>query len=135
MNKSKGKKTCEHPDRLTHNGKQCSLDAFRRCRAHFLKRGYLSDVFDVTLWGAGMEGKEWRKVLQDLGIKVKRWIDIDPNKIGQTIHHARVDSPDDLTPGCGPMLITIGARGARQLVREKCNEIGLAEGSDYVCVT
>jgi glycosyltransferase involved in cell wall biosynthesis len=125
----------EHTDRLTHTGSQCSLDAFRRCRAHHLKRGYLKELSSVTLWGVGLEGKEWRKVLLDVGIAVHHWIDIDPGKLGQTIHGAEVAEPDSLKPGCGPMLITIGVRGARRLVREKCHELGLIEGRDYICVT
>jgi len=125
----------EHQVRLTHMADEFSLQSFRRCKAHYLKMSYLEHHSEVTLWGAGLEGKAWRKALQDIGINIGRWIDIDPNKIGQTIHHARVDAPDDLEPGCGPMLISIGARGARQLVREKCTERGLTEGIDFVCVT
>lgn len=125
----------EHPDRLTHTSEHCSLDAFRRCKAHFLKRDYLKDCNKVTLWGAGIEGKAWRKTLIAENIEVGSWIDIDPGKIGQIIHKAKVADPDSLQPDHGPMLITIGARGARQLVRNKCQELGLIETVDFVCVT
>ncbi len=125
----------EHADRLTHTADEFSLDAFRRCKAFHLKKSLLKDKRSVTLWGVGIEGKAWRKVLLDIGIDVHHWIDIDPGKIGQTIHGAKVAEPDSLKPGCGPMLITIGARGARDLVREKCQELGLIESKDYICVT
>ncbi len=125
----------EHGDRLTHTSDAFTLDAFRRCKAHYLKQGFLKGCATVTLWGVGMEGKAWRKVLNAVGIEVSRWIDIDPGKIGQTIHRTQVADPDSLRQGCGPMLITIGARGARSLVRAKCAELGLEEGTDYVCVT
>lgn len=125
----------EHASRMTHTSGICSLESFRRCKASFLKQTYLRNTTAITLWGAGLEGKAWRKVLNEFGIRVRRWIDIDSKKIGQTIHQATVDSPGSLRPGCGPMLITIGTRGARRLVREKCGELGLTEGLDYICVT
>jgi len=125
----------EHPVRLTHQAEEFSLDAFRRCKAHFLQQSYLKGHTKVTLWGVGQEGKAWRKVLLAAGIDVVHWIDVDPGKIGQIIHQAPVTTPETLKPDCGPMLITIGARGARQQVREKCTELGLTEGANYVCVT
>ena len=125
----------EHAIRLTHQADEFSLESFRRCKAHYLKKSYLAKNDNVTLWGTGQEGKAWRKVLANVGVQVSHWIDIDPKKIGQTIHRARVSDPDSLKPGQGPMLITIGARDARHLVREKCSELGLTEGDDYVCVT
>ncbi|PLX81369.1 MAG: glycosyl transferase [Desulfuromonas sp.] len=125
----------EHGNRLTHLAEEFTLNAFRRCKAHYLKQSYLKDYDTVTLWGSGLEGKEWRKTLEKLKITVHRWIDIDPRKIGQTIHGAKVEDPDVLKPGSGPMLITIGVRGARELVRQKSAELGLVEGVDYVCVT
>jgi len=125
----------EHKIRLTHLADEFSLDSFRRCKVHYLRESYLKGHDTVTLWGTGQEGKAWRKVLKAAGIRVVHWIDIDPNKIGQTIHQAAVTNPDSLRPGCGPMLITIGARGARPLVRKKCAEMGLTEGTDFVCVT
>ena len=125
----------EHRDRLTHTAEEFSLDSFRRCKAHYLKQSYLKESDNVTLWGAGMEGKAWRKVLLEEGVVVSRWIEVDPGKIGQIIHGAPVAAPESLKPWGGPMLITIGARGARDLVREKCDDLGLIEGSDFVCVT
>jgi len=125
----------DHPDRLTRTSPAFSLEAFRTCRAHFLCRGFLSGVASVTLWGAGLEGKAWRKTLLRHDIQVNRWVEIDPNKIGQTIHGAPVDPIDTLAPGQGPMLITIGARSARAQVREFAASKGLREGKDYLCVT
>jgi len=125
----------DHPQRLTRTSQAFSLDAFRTCRLHYLRRDYLREVRQVTLWGAGKEGKAWRRLLEQQGISVRRWIDVDPRKLGQRIHGALVEPPEALTPGCGPMLITIGVRSARALVRQRGVELGLVEGVDYVCVT
>lgn len=125
----------DHADRLTRTSPAFTLQAFRRCRAHYLKQGYLAGHDKVTLWGAGVEGKAWRQTLEELGIKVTRWIEIDPRKIGQQIHEAPVVSIDALAPGQGPMLITIGSRAARPQVREFAVARGLHEGIDFLCVT
>jgi len=125
----------DHPERLTRTSPAFSLQAFRDCRAHYLRQGYLAGHTAVTLWGAGQEGKAWRKTLRALGVEVTRWIEIDPRKIGQVIHGAPVTAIDALAPGQGPMLITIGAREARPQVRKFAAARGLREGVDYLCVT
>ena len=125
----------DHPDRLTRTSEAFSLQAFRTCRAHYLVQGYLKEHREVTLWGAGQEGKAWRKTLQKHNIRVKRWVEIDPKKIGQTIHDAPVVSIEALAANQGPMLITIGAKGAREQVRQFTAQRGLIEGEDFLCVT
>ncbi len=125
----------DRPQRLTRTADNCSLDAFRRCKAHFLRRRWLADVGQVWLWGAGMEGKFWRKILNETGIEVSGWIDIDPRKIGQQIHRARVIAPEQIPIKHPPILICVGVRGARQQIRDYCNSSGLVEGQDYICVT
>ncbi|PLY01391.1 MAG: glycosyl transferase [Desulfuromonas sp.] len=125
----------DHPDRLTRTSPAFTLQAFRTCRAHYLRQAYLAGHDSVTLWGAGKEGKAWRKTLENIGIRVSRWVEIDRRKIGQRIHSAPVVSFDALAPGQGPMLITIGARAARPQVREFAAARGLREGHDFICVT
>jgi len=125
----------DHAQRITRTSPGCTLEAFRACRLHYLRRDYLRDSKHITLWGAGSEGKAWQRLLQENNIAVQRWIEVDPRKIGQTIHNAPVDPHETLQPGCGPMLITIGVRAARALVRDYCAQRGLLEGKDYVCVT
>ena len=103
--------------------------------AHHLRQGFLREVAAVTLIGAGQEGRTWRKVLAEVGIVVRRWVDLDPRKVGRTLHGAPVVAADTVKPGTGPMLVTIGTRGARALVRQWATDRGLVEGADYVCVT
>ena len=125
----------DRPERLTRTASNCSLDAFRRCKTHFLRRSYLKQRNSVWIWGAGMEGKLWRKVLHTEGIAVAGWIDIDPKKIGQTIHHSPVIAPNEIRRPSEPILVCVGARGARQLIRDFCDGRKLKEGKDYLCVT
>jgi len=125
----------DRPERLTRTAEHCTLEAFRSCRIHHLQRGFLAGDRGLTLWGAGLEGKAWRLALAAVGISVRRWVEIDPRKIGQTIHGAPVVGVDTLTPGQGRILVTIGARGARAEVRRLAANRGLVEGVDFLCVT
>lgn len=125
----------ERPERLTRTAANCSADAFRACKVHHLKNGFLRDHGRVTLWGAGLEGKAWRRILAAEGIAVNRWAEVDRRKIGQTIHAAPVVPIDELRPGSGPILVTVGAKGARAQVRAWAAQRRLAEGRDFVCVT
>lgn len=125
----------DRPQRLTRTAPNCTAEAFRLCKVHHLCAGYLRGAKEVTLWGAGMEGKAWRLALAGAGIRVRRWIEVNPNKIGQSIHGAPVEPINVLKPGAGPLLVTVGAKGARAQVRNYALEAGLAEGRDFVCVT
>lgn len=125
----------DHPRRLTRSGNDYSLAAFRACKAHHLRRDFLAGIDEVTLWGAGVEGKAWRSALQSEGIAVRRWIEVDQRKIGQIIHGAPVVGVEELIPDDGRTLVTVGAKGAREQVRAFAAQAGLVEGDDFVCVT
>ncbi|TYO99484.1 glycosyl transferase family 2 [Geothermobacter ehrlichii] len=125
----------DRPDRLTRRSPRCSLEAFRACRLHHLRQGFLLRARKIALWGAGIEGKAWRRLLVGQGFEIVLWIDIDPRKIGQIIHGAPVIAPDAVRIRRQPTLITIGARGAREQVRRWAARQNLNEGRDYLCVT
>lgn len=125
----------DHPRRLTRSGNGYSLAAFRTCKVHHLRRDFLAGIDEVTLWGAGVEGKAWRQALTAAGVAVRRWAEVDPRKIGQVIHGAPVVGIETLRPGDGRILVTVGAKGAREQVRSFAARAGLVEGEDFVCVT
>ncbi|GAM08519.1 putative glycosyltransferase EpsE [Geobacter sp. OR-1] len=125
----------DRPERSTRTMAEYTAEAFRRCKAHHLKNGYLDGHKAVTLIGAGIEGRAWRKALAEQGIAVSRWVDLDPRKVGKVLHGAPVVAEHSVTPGSGPMLVTIGTRGARGEIRKWAAGRGLAEGVDFVCVT
>jgi hypothetical protein len=125
----------DRPRRLARTAQNCSAEAFCLCKLHHLQRCFLKDAGEVTLWGAGMEGKMWRRILAQAGVKVARWVEVDRRKIGQKIHGAPVVPIDTLKAGEGPVLVTVGARGARSQIRTWSREKGLKEGRDLICVT
>jgi len=121
--------------RLTRTSPACSPAAFRACKIHHLRDTFLAAVSRVILWGAGKEGKAWRQSLAEAGITVSAWAEVDRRKIGQVIHRAPVIAIDALQPGGVRILVTIGAKGARNQVREWARQRGLVEGMDFLCVT
>jgi len=125
----------DRPERATRTMAEYSADAFRRCKAHHLQRGFLRGSADVILAGAGKEGRAWQRILAELGITVSCWIDVDPKKRGRTLHGAEIFAPDDIAPSNGKMLVTVGTRGARAGIREWASAAGFIEGMDFICVT
>jgi len=126
----------ERPERATRTMPEYTAAAFRDCKAHHLEQGFLRDADQVMLAGAGREGRAWRRTLQKKGIRVVCWIDVDPRKIGRTLHGAPVVSTSQLPSGDGlKFLVTVGARGARDQVRTWAASAGYVEGLDYLCVT
>ncbi len=125
----------DHPLRATRTTAHCSARAFRACKVHHLQHGFLRGVHEVTLAGAGVEGRAWRQALLAVEIGVALWIDIDPRKIGRTLHGAPVVARDPFPRVQGKLLLTVGVGSARAELREWAKRGGLAEGTDFLCVT
>ena len=124
----------DRPDRLTRTASPYTAAAFRSCKAHYLREGFLAGADRVTLVGAGLEGRAWLRTLAGVGIGVDRWVDADPRKQGRILHGAPVLPPD--TPDLrGKLLVTVGTRGAREGIRAWLAARGLVEGSHVLCVT
>lgn len=126
----------EHDERLTRQDSRYSLENFLRVKAHYLVRGPLLGRESVLLWGAGMMGRRLSKHLLRQGAPLSAFVDIDPHKIGRTKRGLPILPPDDL-PGWWQhstrpvVLAAVGARGARQLIRQQLTRFGLQEGRDW----
>lgn len=119
------------PHRLTRTGRRYSADAFMQCRRTRLLDGPLSGRTEVDLWGAGQTGKPWLLWLQSAGVEVRRLYDVNPRKVGQTIHGVRVFSPEQMTsPGPRPLIVAVGSDGARQLIWDHAVAHGYQPGVD-----
>lgn len=125
----------DRPERATRTMDEYTADAFRKCKLHHLRSGFLEGFTEVTLAGAGKEGRAWQRLLADSGIRVNRWIDVDPKKRGQILHGAEIVSHFDVSPDGGRMLVTVGTRGARAGIREWASGAGFTECTDFICVT
>jgi glycosyltransferase involved in cell wall biosynthesis len=126
----------EHPARLTRTDGRYSVENFLRAKAYYLMQGPLSGREAVFIWGAGMMGRRLGKQLQRLDAPLTAFVDIDPRKIGSTRRGLPILSPPDLLrrwPNCSRpvLLVAVGTRGARPLIRQRLLESGLTEGEDW----
>jgi cellulose synthase/poly-beta-1,6-N-acetylglucosamine synthase-like glycosyltransferase len=129
----------EDPDRLTRTDGRYSVENFLRAKAHYLCQGPLAEREAVVVWGAGQMGRRISKHLERGGAKLVAFVDIDPKKIGSVKRGLPIISadglPDMLNQYRDPVVLAaVGSRGARQLIRERLEDLGLVETRDYWAV-
>ena len=127
----------EHAERLTRVDGRYSVENFLRCKAKYLLSGPLAQGQRVVIWGAGQTGRRISKHLLRDGAQVEAFVDIDPEKIGSTLRGKPIIGFDDLPSlidQATVVLAAVGSRGARALIRDQLENIGLREGREFWCV-
>lgn len=120
------------PDRHSLRSERYGPAAFRRCKVHFLRAGFLPPGRPVVVWGAGRVGKPLARELLRQGTRVAAFVDLDPRKIGQEIHGAPVLSPAVAAERPGDyVLAAVGSPGAREEIREVLAGFGRREIDDF----
>jgi cellulose synthase/poly-beta-1,6-N-acetylglucosamine synthase-like glycosyltransferase len=124
----------ERPDRLSRTDPRYGQDAFHRCKAHYLTRG-LARGRRIVIVGGGPVGKAFARALQAEGAAVAGFIDLDPRRIGQTIHGAPVASPDALDAYADAFAVAaVSGAAARADIRAWLDANGRVELTDYCAV-
>ncbi len=119
------------PSRLTRTDPRYSAAALSLARAHFLARGPLRDR-PAIVWGAGPVGKALAKALGAEGASVLALVDLDPRKIGQSVHRVPVVAPSALPiDRTAVLLAAVGAAGGRESIRSVARAFGYCEGTDF----
>jgi glycosyl transferase family 2 len=125
----------ESPGRLTRTDPRYALPRHVALKCAFLARGPLAHRREVALWGAGRTGKAFADALRAVGTAVALFVDVDRKKIGRTVRGAPVVGPEDVGRARGlPLLVAVGAPGARELIRAELSRAGFSEPRDYRCV-
>lgn len=126
----------ERPDRLSRTDARYAPQAFRALKALHLANSVLSGCDQVQLWGAGPDARAWRKALAVQGIRVARYFDVDPRKIGRTLADGApiVDWRETPRWRGVPLLCAVGQKGARERMRGMLARMGWVDGQDYWCV-
>lgn len=123
----------ERPDRLSRIDARYSAAAFRRCKIHFLTARI--GERPIVICGAGPVGKAFALDLQDAGHEVAAFIDLDPRKVGQTIHGAPVVTPADAAAyGGAYYLAAVASEQARWEIRHYLTAARLDELRDFCAV-
>ena len=126
----------EGPSRISRTDQRYGPDAFRALKAHHIARTFLKGRGLVQIWGAGPDGRRWRRALAAEGIAVSRFFDIDPRKIGRILGGGApiLDWRDACHHRGCPLLVAVGVKGARELVRANLASMGWQETVDFRCV-
>ncbi len=129
----------EHEERLTRQDSRYSVENFLRAKAHYLCLGPLQGREAVIIWGAGQMGRRISKHLQRGGARLVAFVDIDPRKIGRQQRGCpiidRGELPAWLSRFRGPVVLAaVRSRGAREIIRNHLNALGLVEGESWWAV-
>lgn len=117
--------------RLTRTNERYSMAAFDRCRREHLLLGPLENQRHCNLWGAGETGKDWLRWLKSKDFQVDFVVEVSPKKIGKRIHDVEVIGFGQLPPANGaPILIAVGAEGAREKIQPVLLDRGYTIGGD-----
>jgi glycosyltransferase involved in cell wall biosynthesis len=120
------------PGRATFNDPRCAPPRLLEARAHYLAPRLRGPVW---IWGAGKTGRRVARALEPHGVRAQAFVDIDPRKIGKRARGAPIFAPDALARGACTVVVAVGDRGARDVVRARLAARGFAEGTDFICAS
>jgi len=122
------------PGRLTRTDPRYALARHVALKCAYLARGPSPDGAS-RVWGAGETGRAFADALGREGVAVALFVEVDRKKIGRTVRGAPVVSYEQVGRARGlPLLVAVGAPGARGLIRAELARAGLREVDDYRCV-
>jgi glycosyltransferase involved in cell wall biosynthesis len=122
-------------DRISVRHEAYTLEAFRRCKIHYLLDTLARDRDGLVVWGAGPIGKAFAREVQEQGGTVRAFVDVDPRKIDQCIHGAPVIPPSEVNRyRDGFSVAAVGQEGAREQIRAELESAGWKELTDFVAV-
>ncbi len=125
----------ESPGRLTRTDPRYALDRHVRLKCAALAAGPLAGRREVALWGAGETGRAFARGLAPHGVAVALLVDVDPRKIGRRVRGAPVVGVEEVERARGlPLLVAVGAPGARGQIRAELARRGFEELRDFRCV-
>lgn len=125
----------EGADRLHRHHPAYAPDAFVRCKVHYVRRTLLGEREGVVVWGAGPVGKAFARAFLAAETPVVAFVEVDPRKIGQNVHGARVlDTESGLALRGALHVAAVGQPGVRTHLRTLLGGRGLGELRDFVTV-
>ena len=121
------------PSRLSLTSPRYSRGAFLAARAHHLARHRFLAGRRAALWGTGRTGRRLGRRLREFGVEIVGFYDVDRRKVGRRILDVPVRSWLELEPsGRTPLVVAVGAAGARELIRPEAERLGYREGVDLL---
>ncbi len=116
---------------VTRRDVRCSIERMRDGRATYLATRLKTISKPIDMWGAGPTGKRLARALEAHGLRASRFVDVDPRKIGRVRRGVPVVAQDEARRD-HTIVVAVGARGARELVRAHLTARGFVEGTDFI---
>jgi glycosyltransferase involved in cell wall biosynthesis len=125
----------DHGRRLTRTDRRYARSAFVPLKWEHLLATRLRPGLRVAVWGAGPAARPWLRALSRSECELAAVFDIDPAKIGNPRQGVTVRPVEEVEEAeFDLLLVAVGARGARALIRERLVRTSLAEPADYLFV-
>jgi len=126
----------EAPGRATRRDPRYALPRHVALKCDHLRRTVLAGRAEAVLWGAGETGKAFSDALGAQGVRVAMFLEVDRKKVGRTVRGAAVLGYEDAQRARGlPILVAVGAPGARPLIRAELAKQRFVELRDFWCVS
>jgi glycosyltransferase involved in cell wall biosynthesis len=122
----------QHETSTTRRDVRCSVERLRAARALYLAPRLRDMARPVAIWGAGPTGTRLARELEKHGIVASRFVDIDPRKIGRRRRGSPIVGSEHVSRE-HTVVVAVGVRGARDLVRAELASRGFVEGHDFLC--
>ena len=126
----------EHERRLTHCDSRYDNKLFLKAKAYYLSQSRHLKERKAIIWGTGPIGVYLYDILIEQKIEVEAFVDVNLRRVGglkrgvPVLHYSELDQyacdNDALIIGA------VGARGAREKIRNALLEMGKEEGSDFL---
>jgi glycosyltransferase involved in cell wall biosynthesis len=123
----------QRPNSVTFTHAMCRPEQLVAAKAHYLAPKITRSGRALVVWGAGPTGKRLARALEGEGVRAARFVDIDPRKLGRTRRGAPVVSSSTIDPARDLVVVAVGTRGARAIIRAELEARGLREGVDFLC--
>ncbi len=126
----------ESPDRTSRTDPRYSKKAFDQLRATYLRDNKaIPENRPLVFWGAGRSTRQRVQLLLNQGYQAYAWIDVDRNKIGNSIQGVRVYDPSWLKQHPKPFVLSyVNNYGARELITDALEKMDYQAGIDYLLV-
>ena len=113
------------PGRLSRTDPRYAAERFFDLKVESFLRGTPAGEA-VVVWGAGPIGKSWARELMVRGRVVRAFVEVDPRRIGQTVHGAPVVGVAAAAAyRCDVHLAAVGLPDARRRIREAAAGLGI----------
>lgn len=123
------------PTRLSRTGEQCTVENFYKMKSPYLASWLHDNVSpekNIYVIGAGKTSRQRALMLEQYGVVISGWIDVDPNKIGNIVNERRVFGRDVLDKEPCFAVAYLAGHDANDQLEEFMHTKGFQLGKEYI---